>query len=83
MAKTIYTQESKLGWVMITHADTGFRELLQIGKIIGVKELEEEGLGLCRIKYYNPIKNENVDYVPVESFEDIAEQMGIEFDGEK
>lgn len=79
MAKTVYTQESKLGWLMVTHSESGLRELIQVNKLIGVREDSE---GCCRVKYYSPIENRTIDIFPEESFEEISEQLGIEFEVE-
>ena len=79
--KTQFVQEVSNGWIMVTHSETKARELLQISKIIGIKESPKVE-GDCKVVYYDPIANCRVDIFPVESFEEIAEQLGIKFEEE-
>jgi hypothetical protein len=65
---------------MITHTETKARELLQVSKIMGVEESPKKE-GDCKIFYYHPIENCRVEIYPLEDFEQIAEQLGIKFEG--
>jgi len=69
--KTMYVQEVSNAWIVLSDMTSLDRRLIQISKIMGVKE-NPNNLGSCKVVYYNSSTGKRDVFYPDESFDDIV-----------
>ena len=69
--KTMYVQEVSNAWLELSDPETKDRRLIQISKILGVRE-NPDGSGFCKIVYYNSALGRRDTFYPDEFFDDIV-----------